>query len=314
MQEGWIVPLSARQKAVLAITLLVVGGLVFAFLKMVMPLINQVKNTGYEVSGLEDKRDKLKIDFHNHSVPKAYVDDLKPVVAVWKAALDRRAKLFTTTLSTVPATVKTPEFFFDGALVETQRRLRDKSRRTGILIPPDLGIAAGMPLPEEVEGLLNQMSNGAYVLDLAMDSGVTAVTNLTLDMPREEYGFINLIPIQVSLQASMDALKKFLLGCSNGPQYLNVNNVSLRPVRDVFGGTKFDVDLVLTTTWLSMEKPAKEPEAEPTGLGGRRGFGRGPRSMLMMRRRGLGGPGATPGAPTAAGDAATDQSGTSIGQ
>lgn len=308
-------PLSARQKAVLAITLLVLGGLVFAFLKVCLPLLVVVRATAYEVDGHKDRLDKLKADFHNYSIPQKYIDELEPVVAGWKDALDRRARLFTTTLRKVPASVKTPEFYFDDQLRETQRRLQDKSRRTGIPIPLDLGLGAGIPLPDEVETLLNQMSNGEYVLDLAMDSGVTAVSSLTIDLPIVQNGFINLIPVRISVQASMDVLKKFLLACSNGPQYLNVKNISLRPVRDVFGATKFDVDLFLTTTWLSMEKAAVETAVAVTAT-----TGRGPRGM-RGRFRGMRGRPGPPGAPSAVPAAgapslgtATDQSATSTGQ
>ncbi len=311
-------PLSARQKAVLAITLLVLGGLVFAFVKVCLPLLVVVRHTAYQVGGFKDQLDKLKADFHNYSIPQQYIEELEPVVAGWEDALDRRARFFTTTLRKVPASVKTPEFYFDDQLRETQRRLQDKSRRTRIPIPLDLGIASGIPLPDEVETLLNQMSNGEYVLDLAMDTGVTAVSSLTIDYPIVQNGFINLIPVRISFQASMDVLKKFLLACSNGPQYINVKDISLRPVRDVFGATKFEVDLFLTTTWLSMEKAAVETAVAATAA-----TGRGPRGMMgrmrgMRGRRGRPGPPGPPSAAPAAGapsaGTATDQSATSTGQ
>ncbi len=308
-------PLSARQKAALAITLLVLGGLVFAFLKICLPLLNEVRATAYQVDGFKVKLDKMQADFHNYPVPQQYIDELEPVVAGWKDSLDRRARLFTTTLETIPASVKTPEFHFDGQLQETQRRLQDKSRRTGIFIPPDLGLGAGIPLPDQVETLLNQMSNGEYVLDLAMDSGVTAVSNLTIDYPTAQNGFINIMPLRISFNASMDALKKFLLACSNGPQYLNVKSIALRPGRDAFGATKFDVDLVLTTTWLSMEKAAvKDAEVTATTGLGRRPMGRF-RGMRGPRGRGpAGAPTASPadGAPSPG--TATGQSPTPAGQ
>lgn len=303
-------PLSARQKAVLAITLLIVGGLVYAFVVECVPLLNTVTATAYEVSSMEDKLNGLKLSFHNYPMPQQYLDELKPIVGDWENTVNLRARRFTSTLRTVPAAVQTPGFYFDEELGNTHRRLADKSRQTRIPIPPDLGIAAGIPAPDLVEILLNQMSNGEYVLNLAMDCGVTAVSNLVIGLPVEQNGFINLIPIQISFEASLDALKKFLLECSNGPQYVNVKDIALRPVRDVFGGTSFSVDLSLVTTWVALNKDATEPApaGAARGFPGRRGY-RGMRpGMRRFGPRGApGAPGAPGAAPTGAGTAAAGQ-------
>lgn len=303
-------PLSARQKAVLAITLLIVGGLVYAFVVVCVPLLKTVAATRYDVSGKEDKLDALKASFHNYPMPQQYLEELRPIVDDWKNTLNLRARRFTSTLQTVPAAVTTPEFYFDEELRNAHRRLADKSRQTRIPIPLDLGIASGIPAPDLVETLLNQMSNGEYVLNLAMDSGVTAVSNFSIGYPIEQNGFINLMLIQIGFQASMDVLKKFLLECANGAQYLNVKDIALRPVRDGFGGTSFSVDLWLVTTWVALDKDATEPA--PAGAPGAFPGRRGPRARYMMGR-GRRAPGA-PGGLAPTGAAPPSQSATPAGQ
>ena len=249
-------PVTVRQKVLLAVAFLVLAGLGFAFLRVFVPLLKEYQETEQDVQGLARQLDNLRGQFNYYSNPLQYIDDLRPVVAVWENACNRRAKLFTTTVRKIPPGEKTPEFYFSEQWDETSRRLVDKSRRLNIPIPVDVGVGVGFPPPEQVETLLNQMSYAEYVLNLAMDCGVLVVTNFSVHAPTQESGFIQVIPIQISFTASLDALKKFLHWCGSGSQYLKVETISLRVLREVSGATNFDAQLFLTGAWVELDKTA----------------------------------------------------------
>jgi len=278
--------LTARQRTALAIGFLSLAGLGFLSYKFFLPQLQIYRETAADVAERERDLARLKKDFGNYSNPKQYLDELQPTVAMWEDAYARRAKTFTTTLRKIPASVKTPEFYFNEQWKETRDRLLEKARRLNAIIPVDVGFGDGIPAPEQVETLLNQLSNVEYMLNLALDCGVTQITSFSVGTPIDKSGFIQIIPIQIGFVAPMDVVKKFLYYCGYGSQYVKVEAVSLSAVRDPYRGTGIQLQALLTTTWVQ-DKPVVTAAPETTP-GGEFGFG-----GLFGRMRGTGGEGRT---------------------
>ena len=146
---------------------------------------------------------------------------------------------------------------------------------------------------EDVPTLLNQLSCTEYILGLALDHGALAITSFGVGQPETSNGFINAIPFQLGFVASLDNVKRFLHRCGSGPQYVAVDNLSLRALRDLPGVTNFEVQVSLTTTWI-LDKPAVTISEEDEFLGGGEfgGFGA---FMRRMKATGAEGPDAFPG-------------------
>jgi len=260
-------PLTARQKMVIGIAIMVLAGLGVAFNQFFLPTLKTYAYTNAEVDLLERELRQLREEYKNHDDPVKYLEKLKPAVAKWETAYNNRAKVFTKTLSKIPATEKMPEIHFNEEWKATRDRLLEKARRLNIGIPTDVGFGSGFPAPEEVETLLNQLANAEYVLDLAMESGVLQVNSFGVGAPIYKNGFVGVIPVQIGFLAPVEAVKKFLYWCGYGPQYIRVESVSLSVVRDALGGTNLQAQLLLTTTWILEDKKFAEEKAPETGFG-----------------------------------------------
>ena len=258
--------LTARQKIALAIAFLVLAGLGGAFWKFFWPQLKIYQDTKYDVDNLSRKFESLRAEYNYYPTPAQYLEALEPEIAKWKGAYERRAKVFTTTLRKVPPDEKEPGFHFHEQWKATRDRLLKKAEQRNVGIPPDIGFGSGIPGREDVETLLNQLSCTEYLLNLLLDNNVLSITGFSVGAPIEESGFIRLIPFQVGFVASMEDVKKFLYACGYGPQYISVETISLRALREASGITNFQVDVALTTTWI-VDKPAVAAVVEGAAQG-----------------------------------------------
>jgi len=287
------VQLTARQKIFLAVAFLLLGGLGAGFFKFFWPQLKLYQDTMLDVQAKERQFEGIQAKFGYYTNPVKYLDDLEPELVKWEDAYKRRAKVFTATLAKVPPAEKEPGFYFNEEWKATRDRLLKKAEQRNVAIPPDIGFGPGIPPRENVPTLLNQLSCTEYVLGLALDHGALAITSFGVGQPQTTSGFINLIPFQLGFIASLEDVKRFLHRCGNGPQYVSVDSLSLRALRDVPGVTNFEVQVSLTTTWI-LDKPAVTISEEEglLGEGGLGGFGA---LMRRMKAPGAAGPDAFPG-------------------
>ena len=159
--------LTARQKIFLALAFLVLAGLGAAFWKFFWPQLKVYQDTRVTVEGLRRKFDVVKAKYNYYPNPVMYLEELKPEIAKWEDAYNRRAKVFTATLEKIPVAEKEPGFHFNEKWKETRDRLLRKAQQRDVAIPPDIGFGPGIPPREEVETLLNQLSCTEYILNLA---------------------------------------------------------------------------------------------------------------------------------------------------
>jgi hypothetical protein len=249
------VQLTARQKIFLALAFLVLAGLGAAFWKFFWPQLKVYQDTRVTVEGLRRKFDVIKAKYNYYPNPVKYLDELEPEIAKWEDAYNRRAKVFTATLEKIPVTEKEPGFHFNERWKETRDRLLRKAQQQNVAIPPDIGFGPGIPPVEEVETLLNQLTCTEYILNLALDNGALAISSFAVGQPEETNGFIRMIPFQLGFVASLENVKKFLYECGHGNQYVTVDSLTLRVLREAPGVTNFEAQVALRTTWI-LDKPA----------------------------------------------------------
>ena len=105
--------------------------------------------------------------------------------------------------------------------------------------------------------------------------------------PEERNGFIRMIPFQLGFVASLENVKKFLYECGHGSQYVTVDSLSLRVLREAPGVTNFEAQVALRTTWI-LDKPAMTVSEEEEGIpGAPMGF----EALFKRMRSGEGAPG-----------------------
>jgi len=283
------VPLTARQKIALAIAFLALVGLGGVFWKFFSPLLREYASTRADVQIAAAEVESQRVDFNYYENPDEYLEKLQPELAKWENAYKGREKVFTTILRKVPPGEQTPEFYFHEEWKATRDRLLEKARQRNVAIPPDIGFSSAIPPRDQVETLLNQLSATEYILNMALDNGVLQITNFTVGAPIEKSGFIRLLPFQIGFIASMDSVKKFLYWCGYGPQYVKVEYVSLRAIREGLIVRNFQADIILTTTWI-LDKPATVvAEKEEAMPGMPAGW-----AELLKQRGGIGGRGEAP--------------------
>ena len=282
--------LTARQKILLAVAFLFLAGLGAAFWKFFWPQLTIYQDTKAEVDGLRRSLDSIKAKYNYYTNPVKYVEEMEPEIAKWEDAYTRRAKIFTATLEKIPVTEKEPGFHFNEQWKATRDRLLKKAEQRNVAIPPDIGFGPGIPPREEVETLLNQLRCTEYILGLALDNGALAITSFGVGQPEERNGFIRMIPFQIGFVASLEDVKKFLYWCGHGNQYVTVDSLSLRVLREAPGVTNFEAQVALKTTWI-LDKPAVTLDEQEGMPGAPMGF-----EAIWQRMRGNGGePPALPG-------------------
>jgi hypothetical protein len=280
------VPLTARQKIVLAIVFLALVALGYVFWEFFRPLLREYAITRADVLEAAREVESQRVEFSYYENPDDYLEKIQPELAKWENAYKGREKVFATILRKIPPGEQTPEFYFHEEWKATRDRLIEKARQQNVAIPPDIGFSSAIPPRDQVETLLNQLSATEYVLNMALDNGVLQITNFTVGAPIEKSGFVRLLPFQIGFIASMENVKKFLYWCGYGPQYVKVEYVSLSAIREGLIARNFQANVILTTTWI-LDKPAvtvaEEAEAVPgmpTGW-----------AELLRQRGGIGGRG-----------------------
>lgn len=287
--------LTARQKILLAVAFLLLAGLGAAFWKFFWPQLKVYQDTKANVAGLRRSFDSIKAKYNYYSNPLKYIEELEPEIAKWERAYNGRAKVFTATLAKIPPTEKEPGFFFNEEWKATRDRLLKKAEQRNVAIPPDIGFGPGIPHRDDVPTLLNQLTCTEYILNLALDNGALAITSFGVGQPEERNGFIRMIPFQIGFIASLEDVKKFLYWCGHGNQYVTVDSLSLRVLREAPGVTNFEAQVALKTTWI-LDKPAAVITEEEGIPGAPMGF-----EAMLQRMRGSGGspptsgPGGGPG-------------------
>ena len=89
-----------------------------------------------------------------------------------------------------------------------------------------------------------------HMLNLLMDSGALLIEKCQTGEPSERDGFLQIIPIQVSFVARLQGVKKFLYACGHDKQYLTVDQLSLKSIREPTGETYFRLEAMLRTSWI----------------------------------------------------------------
>ncbi len=275
-------PLTARQKIALGIAILALVALGGVYWKFFRPLLREYAITRADVLQAAREVESQRVKYNYYENPEEYLAIIEPELAKWEAAYKGREKVFTTILRKVPPGEKTPEFHFHEEWKATRDRLLEKARQRNVAIPPDVGFSSAIPLRDQVETLLNQLSAAEYILNMALDNGVLQITNFTVGAPIEKSGFVRLLPFQIGFVASMENVKKFLYWCGYGPQYVRVEHVSLSAIREGLVARNFQVNIILTTTWV-LDRPAVAvAEAERAVPGMPTGW-----EELLRRRGGL---------------------------